>query len=38
VEHLLGQVNFIIYINPSDTEFIEYKKYLQNIANDSLPK
>ena len=29
VDHLLGQINFIIYINPTDNEFIEYKKYLQ---------
>ena len=33
VEHLLGQVNYIIYINPKDNEFIEYKKYLETLKN-----
>jgi RNA-directed DNA polymerase len=36
VDHLLGQVNFIIYINPTDNEFIEYKKYLQTLKNPLL--
>ena len=26
--HLLGKINFILQINPKDTEFIDYKKYL----------
>jgi RNA-directed DNA polymerase len=33
VKHLLGQVNFIVYINPSDNEFVEYKQYLQTLIN-----
>lgn len=28
LEHLLGQVNFILQINPDDIEFQEYMKYL----------
>lgn len=27
-EHILGKINFIIQINPDDTEFKEYKEYL----------
>lgn len=33
LEHLLGQVNFVLYINPSDNEFIEYKKYLKTLKS-----
>ena len=33
IEHLLGKINFIIQINPSDTEFKEYKEYLIKIKN-----
>lgn len=36
LEHLLGQVNFVLYINPSDNEFIEYKKYLQSLRSPSI--
>jgi RNA-directed DNA polymerase len=28
LEHLLGKINFILHINPTDKEFIEYKSYL----------
>jgi RNA-directed DNA polymerase len=28
IEHLLGKVNFVLQINQSDKEFIEYKAYL----------
>ncbi len=28
LEHLLGQINFIVQINPKDKEFQEYKTYL----------
>lgn len=28
LSHLIGQINFILQINPLDTEFAEYKKYL----------
>ena len=34
LEHLLGNVNFIIQLNPSDTEFIEYKEFLIKIKNE----
>jgi len=37
LEHLLGQVNFIIYINPADNEFLEYKKYLQTLKTPLPP-
>ncbi len=29
--HLLGQVNYILLINPEDMEFLEYKKYLNSL-------
>jgi RNA-directed DNA polymerase len=35
LEHLLGKVNFIIQINPSDTEFKEYKEYLIKLKNQT---
>ncbi len=28
LEHLLGKINFVLQINPKDTEFIEYKTWL----------
>jgi RNA-directed DNA polymerase len=28
LEHLLGKINFVLQINPKDTEFIEYKSIL----------
>jgi len=31
LKHLLGQVNFVLFINPSDKEFIEYKNYLRTL-------
>jgi len=33
--HLLGQVNFVLQINPSDKEFIEYRKFLKTISDNS---
>jgi len=27
-QHLMGKINYILYLNPKDTEFIEYKRYL----------
>lgn len=33
LEHLLGQVNFVLFINPSDNEFIEYKEYLEALRS-----
>jgi len=29
--HLLGQINFIIYLNQDDKEFIEYRQYLNDL-------
>jgi len=29
--HLLGQINFILQINPTDQEFVEYKNFLQTL-------
>lgn len=29
--HLIGQINFILHINPTDTEFIEYRNYLEKL-------
>ena len=31
LEHLLGKINFILYINPTDKEFIDYKSYLSGL-------
>lgn len=31
LEHLLGKINFVLQINPKDTEFIEYKAFLHNL-------
>ena len=28
LQHLLGRINFVLQINPKDTEFIDYKAYL----------
>jgi len=28
LDHLLGKVNFVLYLNAEDKEFLEYKKYL----------
>ncbi len=28
VKHLIGKINYVLTINPKDSEFIEYKKYL----------
>ncbi len=30
LEHLLGKINFVLHINPSDAEFLEYKTLLIN--------
>ncbi len=29
--HLMGKINFILYLNPEDKEFLDYKKYLLSI-------
>lgn len=34
LEHILGKVNFIIQVNPTDTEFKEYKDYLIKLKNE----
>lgn len=31
IEHLLGKVLFVLFINPDDLEFLEYKKYLNSL-------
>lgn len=31
LEHLLGQVQFVLHINPKDTEFQEYKTFLTDL-------
>jgi RNA-directed DNA polymerase len=28
LEHLMGRINFVLQINPKDTEFKEYKAFL----------
>ena len=33
LEHLLGKINFILDINPTDKEFLEYKEYLISLKN-----
>ncbi|MDW3190937.1 MAG: reverse transcriptase family protein [Cytophagales bacterium] len=33
VEHLLGKVNFILQMNPRDTEFRQYKSVLKSLRN-----
>lgn len=35
LEHLLGRVNFIIQINPTDKEFKEYKEYLIKLKSET---
>lgn len=36
LEHLLGKINFILQINPTDSEFIKYKNDLINIKREKL--
>lgn len=36
LEHLLGKINFVIQINPNDTEFKEYKEYLVKLKKDDM--
>lgn len=31
LEHLLGKINFVLQINPKDSEFIEYKSFLKSL-------
>jgi RNA-directed DNA polymerase len=31
LEHLLGKINFVLQINPKDTEFIKYKSFLVDL-------
>lgn len=33
LEHILGQINFILHINPNDEEFKGYKQYLIDLKN-----
>ena len=33
LEHLLGKINFVLQINPKDTEFIKYKSVLIDLKN-----
>lgn len=33
IEHLLGKINFVLFINKEDTEFLKYKEYLMQIKN-----
>lgn len=35
LEHLLGKINFVLFINPSDPEFIAYKDYLVTLKKDA---
>lgn len=35
LEHILGKVNFIIQVNPTDTEFKEYKDFLIKLKNEN---
>jgi RNA-directed DNA polymerase len=35
LEHLIGQVNFIVNINPEDKEFVSYKQFLIELKNQS---
>lgn len=35
LEHLLGKINFIIQINPTDKEFKEYKEYLIKLKSET---
>ncbi len=35
LEHLIGKVNFVLQMNPSDSEFLEYKKILNSIKTES---
>ncbi|MDR3693541.1 reverse transcriptase domain-containing protein [Mucilaginibacter sp.] len=34
LEHLLGRINFVLYINRDDGEFIRYKDYLLRLKTD----
>ena len=36
VKHLLGRINFILHLNPEDSEFQGYKDYLLNMENRNL--
>ncbi|EIA07804.1 reverse transcriptase family protein [Flavobacterium frigoris] len=31
LEHMIGKINFVLQINPKDTEFIGYKSYLKEL-------
>ena len=33
--HLLGKINHIIFINPKDTEFINYRQHLHTLRKQS---
>jgi RNA-directed DNA polymerase len=34
--HLLGMVNYVLFINPDDQEFVRYKGYLGKLISDQL--
>ena len=36
LEHILGQVNFILQINPDDKEFKDYMKFLIDIKKQQI--
>jgi RNA-directed DNA polymerase len=36
LEHLLGRINFVLQINPKDTEFIRYKSFLIDLKRKNI--
>ena len=38
LEHLLGKINFVLQINPKDTEFIAYKAHLIDLKKKEINK
>lgn len=36
VEHLLGKINFVLQLNPTDTEFQKYKKHLIGLKKQEI--
>ena len=38
LEHLLGKINFVLQINPKDSEFIDYKSFLIDLKRNSILK
>lgn len=33
LRHLIGQINYVLYMNPKDNEFSKYKEYLKQLLN-----